>query len=273
MRSSNPAGRDPDLAQLVTKIARERRIGLDSYKESCLKRRVAVRMRACRVGSYDEYARLLDRDQAEYEKLLNTLTINVTKFFRNRDTWEAIARTALAAPSLLHGHEFRAWSAGCASGEEPYTLAILLAEALIDRPSLLDTVHIDATDLDVTSLEKARRGTYAESAFDEMPRDLLHRYFEGSEPRRIRSDVQGIVHFRRHDITTDPAPAPPYDLILCRNVLIYFDRGSQDRLLAGFIGALKPGGFLVLGRTETLLGTLRDTVQLVDSRERIFRRP
>jgi chemotaxis methyl-accepting protein methylase len=271
--SGKPAERDPDLAQLVTKIARERRVGLDAYKESCLKRRVAVRMRACRVNSYDDYAALLDRDEAEYEKLLNALTINVTKFFRNKDTWEAIARNALAALRRARGAEFRCWSAGCASGEEPYTLAILLAEAASERALSLDSARIDATDLDASSLERARRGVYGESAFDEMPRDLRLRYFEGSEARQIKTEIRRLVEFRRHDITSDPAPAPPYDLILCRNVLIYFDRTSQDRLLSRFVDVLKPGGFLVLGRAETLLGRLRDALQLVDTRERIYRRP
>jgi chemotaxis methyl-accepting protein methylase len=265
--------RDPDLAVLVKKIARDRGFGFDAYKESCLKRRVAVRMRASGVSSYEEYADLLDRDAAEYERLLDTLTINVTKFYRNRETWDVISSSVL--PSLWErraGH-VRCWSAGCASGEEPYTIGILISEVAQKSPATVGLASIDATDFDRRSLERAGRGEYNETAFEEMPDELVRRYFSGASPKTIRPEVRSMVRFLRHDITREPAPAPPYDLIICRNVLIYFDRDTQHRLVSQFIGDLNQDGYLVLGRAETLFGEARTQLQLEDARERIYRRP
>jgi chemotaxis methyl-accepting protein methylase len=262
---------DPDLAALVKKIALERRFGFDAYKESCLKRRVAVRMRARGVNGYGEYARLLDRDAAEYEKLLDTLTINVTKFYRNKETWDAISRKVL--PDLwtrTSGH-LRCWSAGCASGEEPYTLAILLAEYARKHGNAPAT-RVDATDFDRRSLERATAGEYGIAAFDELPADLTRKYFTGTGTRTVSPAIRAMVRFQRHDITLEPAPNPPYDLIMCRNVLIYFDRDTQQRLVAGFVDALKMRGYLVLGRAETLFGGVRTRLNLIDARERIYNR-
>ncbi len=273
MPSRNPAERDPNLVQLVEKIARERRFGFDAYKESCLRRRLAVRMRACEVNTYEAYADVLERDRAEYDKLLDALTINVTKFFRNRETWDALKNTALSALWGEGPRELRCWSAGCASGEEPYTLAILISELARQSGTRPEAVRIDATDLDGACLDRAQRGVYNESAFEEMPADLVERYFSRASPRTIDQGVRDLVVFGKHDVIKDPPPAPPYDLIICRNVLIYFDRVTQDRLISGFIAALRRDGYLVLGKSETLLGVLRTRLILENPRERIYRRP
>lgn len=264
---------DPDLVQLIAKVTRERSFGFDTYKESCLRRRLAVRMRACQVVSYEEYANLLDRDAAEYEKLLDTLTINVTKFFRNLGMWEALTTTALPVLYDDRGERIRCWSAGCASGEEPYSLAISLLEYASMQGMAQVPTRIDATDLDSGCLAKAESGVFPDSAFDEMPQLLRQRYFEGDGKDRLRAEVRELVRFLEHDITRDPAPAPPYDMIICRNLLIYFDRVTQDRLLLSFFQSLRPGGYLVLGRTETILGNLRSRLQLENPRERIYRKP
>ncbi|UCG85967.1 MAG: protein-glutamate O-methyltransferase CheR [Gemmatimonadota bacterium] len=263
--------RDPDLAALVKKIALERRFGFDSYKESCLKRRVAVRMRACGVGSYDEYAELLDRNNAEYEELLATLTINVTKFYRNKETWDAISRVVLPDLWQRRSGNVRCWSAGCASGEEPYTLAMLILERA-RKTGETPLARVDATDYDRRSLDRALAGEYGDAAFEELPGDLLRRYFTADSPKSVVPAIRTIVRFRRHDIIQEPAPNPPYDLIVCRNVLIYFDRKTQQRLVARFTDSLDPGGYLVLGRAETLFGESRDRLRLVDARERIYSR-
>lgn len=265
--------RDPDLAGLVKKIARDRGFGFDAYKESCLKRRVAVRMRANGVGSYEEYADLLDRDKGEYERLLDTLTINVTKFYRNRDTWDAIAKRVLPALWERRGGDVRCWSAGCSSGEEPYTVGILFSEVARNSPVAAGSIRIDATDFDRRSLEQAGSGVYEDAALEEMPADLVTRYFSDGSPRTIKAEVRSLVRFLRHDITRERPPAPPYDLIICRNVLIYFDRDTQQRLVLQFIDSLKPDGYLVLGRAETLFGEARAQLVLEDPRERIYRRP
>ncbi|HEX9729138.1 MAG TPA: protein-glutamate O-methyltransferase CheR [Gemmatimonadales bacterium] len=261
------------LASLVAQIARARGFGCGAYKESCLRRRLAVRMRACGVSTYAEYARVLEGNAAEYEHLLDTLTINVTKFYRNRETWDALADRYVPDLWRARGGRLRAWSAGCASGEEPYTIAILFLEVArrlgSDGPL---RARVDATDFDRHSLERARRGVYAAAALEELPDELLRRHFSGEGECAVNPAVRELVRFRQHDLLRDPPPDPPYDLIVCRNVVIYFDRPNQDRLFSAFADALTPGGVLVLGKVETLFGAARTSLRLDDTRERIFRR-
>jgi chemotaxis methyl-accepting protein methylase len=266
---------EPGFDALARELAVRTGVDLDAYKPKCLRRRIAVRMRARGVHAYADYARLLDQDAREYELLLDALTINVTKFYRNPETWDALAKPHLAALwRARHGH-VRAWSAGCASGEEPYTLAVLLAEAArqaVPRESLT-TVRVDATDIDRKSLERCADPAYPEAAFSEMPPELVRRYFTADTPRRPNQEIRRVVQVSAHDLTRQAPPHPPYDLIACRNVVIYFDRATQERLFDQFAQALSPGGILVLGKVETLLGPARERLALVDPRERLYRRP
>jgi chemotaxis protein methyltransferase CheR len=258
---------------LTQKISRARGLACASYKDRCLRRRIGVRMRARGVHTYDDYSRLLDTDQHEYDLLLDALTINVTKFFRNPETWQALAPRLAALWTARHGH-VRAWSAGCASGEEPYTLAVALAEAArqLGQEHLLSRAHVDATDIDRVSLERTRAPAFPDTAFTELPAALVARYFTSPAPRHPVPALQRIVHVQKHDLTTEPPPAPAYDLIVCRNVVIYFDRALQERLFSAFAAALTPGGLLVLGKVETLFGPARDRLVLEEPRERIYRR-
>jgi chemotaxis methyl-accepting protein methylase len=251
---------------LTDKISRARGLCCGSYKDKCLKRRIAVRMRARGVHTYDEYARLLDQDTREYQELLDALTINVTKFFRNAEAWQAL-RPYLEARARARGRPpLRVWSAGCASGEEPYTIAILLADARIAGT-------IDATDIDRVSLERARAAAYPAAAFSEMPAALKRRYIRDGQPA---PEIRERVRVLAHDLTRQPPPAPPqspYDVIVCRNVVIYFERAAQEQLFATFARALAPGGILMLGKVETLFGPARDELRLADARERIYVKP
>jgi chemotaxis methyl-accepting protein methylase len=246
---------------LTEKISRERGVSCGSYKDKCLKRRIAVRMRARGVHTYEDYGNLLDGDAHEYQELLDALTINVTKFFRNVETWNALKPYLVKLASARA--RLRTWSAGCASGEEPYTIAVLLAEAHADG-------FVDATDVDRLSLERTRQAKYPDSAFTEMPAILKHRYFRDGQPAPV---VRELVRVLAHDLTRQPPPHPPYDLIVCRNVVIYFERQAQERLFQVFVDALAPGGVLLLGKVETLFGPARGRLTLVDPRERIYTKP
>jgi chemotaxis protein methyltransferase CheR len=260
---------------LTEKITLARGIRCEAYKEKCLRRRIAVRMRARGVHTFDEYSTLLDQDTKEYELLLDALTINVTKFYRNPETWNALARPHLEELWRARRGHIRVWSAGCASGEEPYTIGVLLAETarrLGDQESLA-RVRIEATDIDRVSLERTTAAAYDDAAFTEMPADLARRYFSAGKPRTPVADVRRMVQISKHDLTRDATPRPPYDLVVCRNVVIYFDRVTQERLFMQFTEALAPGGVLVLGKVETLFGPARDRLELIDPRERIYRRP
>ncbi len=253
------------------KVERERGLALSSYKQPCLKRRLAVRMRARGVHSYGAYATVLDRLPEEYDLLVDALTINVTKFFRNPETFallrEQVVPRLWAAPGPV-----AVWSAGCASGEEPYSLALLFAE--IARLGALRTrLRIDATDLDPGALDALRRAEYPPAAVEDVPPELLARFFSPGPPFRLDPAVARLVRPLAHDLTREAPPGPPYQLIVCRNVVIYFDRSTQERLFATFADALVPGGRLLLGKVETLFGPARSLLEVEEPRERLFRRP
>jgi len=253
------------------KVERERGLALASYKDRCLRRRLAVRMRACGVHSYREYAGVLDRAPAEYERLLDALTINVTKFFRNPDAF-ALLRERVVPRLWAAGGRVAVWSAGCASGEEPYSLALLFAECAGGAAGLIGRLRIDATDLDPGALEAVRRAEYGAPAIEEVPPDLRERFLGAGPPYRVEPLLQRVVRPLAHDLTRDPPPHPPYQLIVCRNVVIYFGRATQERLYVSFAEALAPGGSLLLGPVETLLGPARELLAMEEPRERLFRR-
>ncbi len=263
-----------DFRALTTKIARERGFACASYKERCLRRRIAVRMRARGVHTFADYARLLDDDDAEYERLLDALTINVTKLFRNWDAYAAIAKHVV--PALWNDGEgvIRVWSAGCSSGDEPFSVAVLFhqyAEAA-GRLDEIGRLHILGTDIDRTSLDAAERAEFVEADFADTP-PHLRRYFPGGPRFTPIPGVRRLVRFEYRDLLGQPPPPGRHQLIVCRNVLIYFDRETQERLFQSFHDALAPGGFLVLGKVETLLGAARSRFTAIDTRERIFQRP
>jgi chemotaxis protein methyltransferase CheR len=265
---------DREFAALTAKIARERGFLCGSYKEKCLRRRIAVRMRARGVHTYTDYARVLDRDAHEYDLLLDTLTINVTKLFRNWETFAAIDRHVIPALSSRDEPAIRVWSAGCASGEEPYSLAILFHRHATASGTLrrLSRLSILGTDIDRSSLAAAERGVFGESAFADTPHDLRAAYFSASPPFAVSAGVRSLVRFEHRDLLRDDPPPGGLHLITCRNVIIYFDRLTQEALFRRFHEALAPGGFLVLGRVETLLGSARSSFTAIDPRERIFQR-
>ena len=264
---------DAGFAALTDKIARERGFGCASYKEKCLRRRIAVRMRARGVHTYHDYARVLDADDAEYDRLLEALTINVTKLFRNWETYSAVAQKVI--PVLwAQGEPISVWSAGCSSGEEPYSVAALFhrhAESVGALAELPQRVRVLGSDIDARCLQAAERGTFDEGDFADTPEELRRRYFDERPPFGIAPDVRRLVRFEKRDLLADATPPGPHHLIFCRNVLIYFDRDTQERLFDRFHRALAPGGFLVLGKVETLLGASRSRFAAVDARERIYR--
>jgi chemotaxis methyl-accepting protein methylase len=265
---------DAAFVALTTKIAADRGFGCASYKDKCLRRRIAVRMRARGVHTYADYARVLDDDHAEYDKLLDALTINVTKLFRNWETYSVLRDRVVPMLWALPEPVLRVWSAGCSSGEEPYSLAALFHEhatrlgqgALVER-----RVQVLGSDIDARSLDAAERGAFEESDFSETPDELRRRYFAPAPPFTIAPDVRRLVRFERRDLLAEAPPAGPHHLICCRNVLIYFDRETQERLFQKFRDALAPTGILVLGKVETLLGAARNRFAALDGRERIFR--
>ena len=266
-------GDEEELEKLKRKIERDRGFNCSFYKDKCLRRRIAVRMRARGQHTFAAYGALLDREPAEYDHLLDTLTINVTKYFRNLETWTALEHQVV--PQLFAGKgPIRVWSAGSASGEEAYTVAILLHEwaERHGKTGELSRVRIVGTDIDRRSLESAQRGAYPELSLTETPERIRERWFSPGPPFRIAPEAQRYVSFVRRDLISGQIEREQ-SLILCRNVVIYFDRDIQERLFKDFYDALLPGGYLVMGKVETLIGVARTLFRPVNNRERIFQKP
>jgi chemotaxis protein methyltransferase CheR len=249
-------------------------IDLDLYKERFLLRRITVRQRACGAPTLRAYLKLVSQNPVERGHLVRALTIHVSQFFRNPSTFQAIQEVVL--PVLLTqrqsgGRSLRLWSVGCACGEEPYSLAILLLEHGAESPQPYSST-IYATDIDPNSLHQAREGRYSAMSLATLPAPWRKRYFarEG-EHYRIGPEARHLVYFKTHNIL-ESAPFGRIDLILCRNVLIYMTEALQARVLQTLHEALNPGGFLVLGKVEGLTGPARDLLEPVNVPERIYRK-
>src|SRR5262249_3616332 len=240
------------------------------YKRSSLVRRVDRRVAQVGVADYQEYLDYLQVHQDEFTALFNTILINVTGFFRDPDAWDYLRTESL--PPLLAARRpdapIRVWSAGCASGEEAYTLAITLAE-LVGVDQFAERVKIYATDVDDEGLVQARQGAYGERAVEGVPPELLETYFEKANGRYIfRKDLRRSVIFGRNDLVQD-APISRIDLLVCRNTLMYFNSETQARILGRFHFALTDGGFLFLGKAEMLLSHSH-IFSPVDLKRRVF---
>ena len=265
---------DKDFALLTAKIARERDFRCGSYKEKCLRRRIAVRMRARGVHSFTDYMRVLDGDDVEWDKLMDALTINVTKLFRNWETYSLLADNIVPALWAAHNEQIQVWSAGCSSGEEPYSLATLFHRAGENsgRAATPQRVRILGTDIDKRSLDAARAARFDDDAFADTPQEYRERYFTPESPATVLPSIKSLVALERRDLLLEEPPPGGFHMVVCRNVLIYFDRESQEMLFQRFHDALLPGGVLVLGKVETLLGNIRNKFAAIEARERIYRK-
>ena len=236
-------------AWLAFRVALERAIGvpLGQYKEPQMKRRLANMMGRLKVDGWAAFALAL-KDKAVLEDVRNMLTINVSEFYRQTDRFTELQKMIL--PELMKGRRaIRIWSAGCSVGCEPYTLSMIL--------NVLDPRgghQIIATDVDAPILNRARAGDgYLPAEVRGVPPDILHKYFvfDGGT-YKVVEDIKRRITFKRHDLLSDPYP-PDLDLILCRNVVIYFNDDAKAQIYRGFAGSLKPGGYLFIGGSEMIM--------------------
>lgn len=245
---------DAAFETLLAFLKDGRAFDFTGYKRTTLQRRVLRRMQDVKITDYRAYRDYLEVHPAEFTHLFNTILINVTSFRRDPRTWEYLESTvvpAIAAGKQLHD-PVRVWSAGCASGEEAYTLAIVLAEVL-GRERFRNTVKIYATDVDEEALATARQATYSADALAPLPEHWRDRYFERDGDRwTVSPALRRAVIFGRHDLVSD-APIPRVDLIACRNTLMYFNADTQGTILARLHFALRSDGYLFLGKVEMLL--------------------
>jgi two-component system, chemotaxis family, CheB/CheR fusion protein len=272
MTNDNPEELDPALEDLLTFIRDSRGFDFTGYKRTSLARRIRKRMHEAGSSDFTEYRDRLETNADEFGYLFNTILINVTGFFRDAEPWTYLQHEVI--PELLTeakgGREIRVWSAGCASGEEAYSLAMAFAEAL-GADECAKRVKIYGTDVDEEALRDARVGIYSAKALESLPTELRKRYFEQNGGQyAFRADLRRRVIFGRHDITRD-APISRLDLLVCRNTLMYFNVETQSQVIDRFHFALREGGYLFLGKAEMLLSD-GERFEVVSMRQRIFRR-
>jgi len=251
---SPAAAVDPAFEDLLRVLFQSHHFDFSGYKRSTLVRRVHRRMDLLSIDSFGEYADYLEVHPDEFALLFNTILINVTAFFRDPQAWEYLQKAVI--PRIVavktEDESIRVWSAGCSSGEEAYSLAIALCEA-IGVEAFRDRVKIYATDVDDEALERARHGTYTAKEIAAVPEELQARYFEQRNAHWVfRNDLRRSVIFGRHDLVQD-APISRLDLLVTRNTLMYMTVESQSRILARLHYALNDHGFLFLGKAEMLL--------------------
>ncbi len=268
---SNPSvDHDADFEALLAYLKRTRGFDFTAYKRASLMRRLQKRMQAVNIESYGAYTDYLEVHPDEFAQLFDTILINVTNFFRDPAAWAQISSDIL--PRILAAkrpdEQIRVWSAGCASGEEAYTIAMLLAEALgVDQ--FHERVKIYASDVDDAALNRARLATYTARDVAAVAPELVDKYFDQIDQRFvIRKDLRRGVIYGRHDLVQD-APISRIDLLICRNALMYFNAEAQTRILSRFHFGLNDNGFLFLGKAEMLF-THASLFTPVDIKRRVF---
>jgi len=260
---------------LLEKIRRNKGVDFSLYREGTLRRRIDSRLRTTGCEDYLEYVSFLNRNPEEYDRLIEAVTINVTEFFRNPETFRAIQQKVL--PEIIKqkkGHAkntIRVWCAGASYGEETYSVAILFLQLLREKNADYD-VKILGTDIDPDCIAKAKIGLYEPNHLKAVDKNILNRYFsrEGSS-YRVNDEVRQLTEFKPHNMLSDK-PFGSKDLILCRNVVIYFTKPLQSFVYNLFAKYLRPGGFLVLGKVESLGGYAQGVFETVDNKERIYRK-
>lgn len=260
---------------LIDKIRRNKGVDFSLYRQATLKRRVEARLRSVGCSDYSDYIFYLNREPDEYDRLLATVTVHVTEFFRDEETFEVLRTKVL--PEMLRFKKsrrrtiLRAWSVGTSDGAEAYSLAMMISEA-VDKTGSGFYFRVTGTDIDPDSIARAKSGLYPEKSVEKIPEPALSKYFNlRDDAYEVRPELRNLVRFKVHNLISDP-PMNYMDLILCRNVLIYFSRPLQEAAYGSFAKSLNEGGFLVLGKVETLWGYPSSQFETVNSQERIYRK-
>lgn len=264
-----------DIGRLMAKVANQRGLDLTQYRTAYVERRVAARLRVLDLHTYRQYSRLLDSSPEEYAKLLDALTINVTDFFRDPPVFELFRKKIV--PEIIQRKKrsrhrmIRIWSAGCATGEEPYSIVMAF---LSELGALADgfMLNVIATDLDPNALAFAQRAEYDIAKLKHIPKSDQLKFVDiHGEKFRIRPEVTRHIKFKRLNLFTDE-PIHVVDLVFCRNVFIYFTREQQSRVLDIFADSIARDGYMVLGRSEKLAASVAGSFELVSGRDRIYRK-
>ncbi len=230
-------------------IFRLTKIDLNSYKERQMKRRIDSLITKHGITSYRSYVQLLETDKLFYNEFINYITINVSEFYRNPEQWKVLEQDIIPYLFNCFGKQLKIWSAACSTGEEPYSLVMLLSKYMP-----LNNIKILATDIDQMVIEKAKIGMYHYKSLKDLPKEHIDKYFNrvNDKTLQISNDIMSCVEFKHHDLLLDPYPTG-FDLIVCRNVLIYFTDEAKTKIYNNFRESLKTGGVLFVGSTEQML--------------------
>ena len=222
-------------------------IDLNCYKEKQMKRRIDTLITKNKIDSYDKYVELIKKDKEKFEQFINFLTINVSEFYRNPDQWKLLDKDVF--PLLLgKSKSLKIWSAACSTGDEPYSLVMALSRHLP-----LSNIRIIATDIDKQVLQQAQVGLYNEKSIASVPDDLKKKYFtKVGASYQISDEIKRCVQFKEHNLLKDPYPKD-CDLIVCRNVVIYFTDDAKNEIYQKFHASLKSQGVLFIGSTEQIM--------------------
>ncbi len=275
-RHKQTEDREKTFKLLLDKIFEDRGVDFRHYREEILKRRVAIRMRANNISTYSEYLRLLMKKPEEYDKLFETLCINVTEFFRDKEVWVTLRYLfdkLIQEKIRKNDFTLKVWSAGCATGEEPYSLAILLTERLKLIPQTF-TLQIIATDIDPAAMKAATIGKYAKEAIKNVEDKYVTEHFKPAADNssyRVKEEIKKLVEIKYLDLTSQEL-IPDTDIVICRNVFIYFGRSLQEQLLMKFYKSLKTGGYLIMGKAEIIFSEAKEIFKDVDLNARIYQK-
>jgi chemotaxis protein methyltransferase CheR len=263
---------EQDFLTLKRYIETTLNVQCSNYKEEYIKRRLSSRMRSTGKETYASYLTYLKSTPDELEPLRKALTIHVTEFFRDFDVFEAI-RTSVIPDLLKQKIRLRIWSAGCSTGEEPYSLAMILYEYLQKNKNISCMIY--ATDVDEPTLERAKEGIYDPKALQKMSETQIRRHFimlpDGMY--QVRPHLKELIKFRRHDLMSGIPVSRFLDMVTCRNVTIYFTEKQKNDLARLFHEALVPGGFYVMGKTEYLAKEVENLFIPYNPTQKIFIKP
>lgn len=258
------------FAYLVNTIHSKTGLDVSYYRDNFMKRRIKLKMSEKKIKSFDEYASKIKTSKDDLEELMDFITVNYTRFYRDNDVFDHY--NDIIMPELYRRKNIiRILSAGCSTGEEPYTLAIL-AKEYTEKNNIKKQLSIHALDVDQNVLDKAIKGKYTKDSVQSLDKKLLAKYFE-TDGRifSVNDEIKKMVRYGIHDITR-PMPQRHYDIVFCRNVFIYFNNEAKIQILENFYNALNKEGYLVIGKTEMLPPDMRDIYSCTSNRLKIFRK-
>ncbi|MFW9854869.1 MAG: CheR family methyltransferase [Candidatus Thorarchaeota archaeon] len=262
---------DPKNLSLIVDFLLLKKVNYGAYKPNYFLRRLQARMKRVNADTYQEYHTMLRTDSRELELLLDSFSINVTHFFRDKELFAQLEREIIPRIFSDKRGSIRIWSAGCAIGPEPYSIAILIDS--IEQKKRIGKVFLLATDVNIDLLNQAKEGVFDKELLKETDPLKIAKYFTPVSANLfcLDSQIRKMVTFQQHDLRSPP-PARNLDLILCRNVIIYFSRPQGEKLFRRFYSALKPNGYLILGKCEILPQSIRNKFEIINTQNRIYRR-